>query len=244
VLKLTLGDRSYDLSTRALVMGILNRTPDSFYDKGAYWDMDAFLTRAAALVASGADLLDVGGVKAGPGPFVDEQAELERVIPAVSALRARFDVPLSVDTWRASVAAAAFAEGAVLGNDISGFSDPLYLPAAAAAGATVVAAHIRLAPRVADPTPVYDDVVSEVAGFLEDGPGWPVSIPTGSWWMPGWIWARPGNSRWSCCGPPTGWPASGTRCCCRRPTRPFWATCSTWRWAIGRLRRWPPMHLG
>jgi dihydropteroate synthase len=153
-------------------MGILNRTPDSFYDRGAYWDMDAFLARAASLVAAGADLLDVGGVKAGPGPFVDEAEELDRVVPAISALHSRFDVPLSVDTWRASVAAAAYEVGAVMGNDISGFADPEYLPAAAAAGATVVATHIRLAPRVADPSPVYDDVVATVSAFLASRARW------------------------------------------------------------------------
>lgn len=149
-------------------MGILNRTPDSFSDAGAYWDFDAFLRRADDLVAEGADLLDVGGVKAGPGPDVTEHEELERVVPAIDALAARFDVPLSVDTWRASVAKAAFAAGAVVGNDISGFADPEYLPVCAQAGATVVATHIRLAPRVPDPGPRYDDVVEAVATFLAD----------------------------------------------------------------------------
>ena len=118
--RLALGARIYDVTTRALVMGILNRTPDSFYDQGTYWDLDAFLKRADELVTDGADLLDVGGVKAGPGPEVTEAEELERVVPAIALLRQRFDVPLSVDTWRASVAAAAYAEGAVVGNDISG----------------------------------------------------------------------------------------------------------------------------
>ena len=108
-------------------MGILNRTPDSFYDRGATWDFDAFLRRADELVADGADLLDVGGVKAGPGPEVGEAEELDRVVPAIAALRARFDVPLSVDTWRASVLDAACDAGAVVGNDISGFADPDYL---------------------------------------------------------------------------------------------------------------------
>jgi dihydropteroate synthase len=147
-------------------MGILNRTPDSFYDRGAYWDFDAFLRQADRLVEEGADLLDVGGVKAGPGPEVTEAEELERVVPAVEALHARFDVPLSVDTWRASVAKASFGAGAVLGNDISGFADPEYLSVAAEAGATVVATHIRLAPRVPDPEPHYDDVVGTVTRFL------------------------------------------------------------------------------
>ena len=149
-------------------MGILNRTPDSFYDRGATWDFDAFLRRADELVQAGADLLDVGGVKAGPGPEVSEPEELERVVPAIEALHARFDVPLSCDTWRASVAKAAYAAGAVVGNDISGFADPDYLPVAAAAGATVIATHIRLGPRIPDPEPRYDDVVADVAAFLRE----------------------------------------------------------------------------
>jgi dihydropteroate synthase len=166
--QLRIGERTYELATRSLVMGILNRTPDSFFDKGAHAAMDAFLTRADHLVAEGADILDVGGVKAGPGPDVDEPEELDRVIPAIEALRARFDLPISVDTWRASVAGAAYAVGAEIGNDISGFGDPAYLDVAAAASATVVATHIRLQPRVADPDPHYDDVVAEVAHFLVD----------------------------------------------------------------------------
>jgi dihydropteroate synthase len=119
-------------------------------------------------VAEGADLLDVGGVKAGPGPEVGEQEELDRVVPAVELLRARFDVPVSVDTWRASVAEAAYAAGASMGNDISGFADPDYLVVAAKAEATVVATHIRLAPRIPDPEPHYDDVVVGVCDFLVD----------------------------------------------------------------------------
>ena len=90
------------------------------------------------------------------------------MVPAIEALHARFDVPLSVDTWRSGVARAAYRAGAVVGNDISGFADPDYLPLAAAADASVVATHIRLAPRVADPEPHYDDVVAEVAAFLTD----------------------------------------------------------------------------
>ena len=169
---LQLGARTYDLTTRSLVMGILNRTPDSFYDRGEYWDLDAFYRRAEQLSADGADILDVGGVKAGPGPEVGESEEMDRVIPAISALHERFDVPLSVDTWRASVAAEAYRAGAVVGNDISGFGDPKYLEVASAAGAAVVATHIRLRPRVADPDPHYDDVVADVSAFLVERAGW------------------------------------------------------------------------
>ncbi len=165
---LALGSTTFDVSHRAVVMGILNRTPDSFYDQGRTWGFDAFLRQADDHVTQGADLLDVGGVKAGPGPEVTEGEELDRVIPAVEALRARFDVPLSVDTWRAGVAREAFAVGASLGNDISGFADPDYLAVAAAAGAAVVATHIRLRPRVADPDPRYGDLVGEVRAFLAE----------------------------------------------------------------------------
>jgi dihydropteroate synthase len=165
---LALGDRRFDVTTRAVVMGILNRTPDSFYDGGRYWAFDDFLAKAEELVDQGADLLDVGGVKAGPGDDVDEAEELDRVVPVVAALRERFDVPISIDTWRASVAAACFEVGACVGNDISGFADPDYLDVCASAGATVVATHIRLRPRVADPDPRYDDVVATVVRFLTD----------------------------------------------------------------------------
>jgi len=165
---LELGHRSYDLTSRSLVMGILNRTPDSFYDRGSYWDLDAFYRRAEGLVADGADLLDVGGVKAGPGPAVTEAEEMDRVVTAIEALQARFDVPLSVDTWNASVARESYLAGAVMGNDISGFADPAYLREASEAGATVVATHIRLGPRVPDPDPHYHDVVADVSAFLVD----------------------------------------------------------------------------
>jgi dihydropteroate synthase len=163
-----LGERVDDLTGRTLVMGVLNRTPDSFFDQGATFAMDAFLRRAQTLVHEGADLLDVGGVRAGPGTEVTESEELDRVIPAVEAVRRRFDVPLSVDTWKATVLDAACEAGAVVGNDISGFADPEYLTVAAAHRASVVATHIRLQPRVPDPDPTYSDLVGEVTTYLRD----------------------------------------------------------------------------
>jgi dihydropteroate synthase len=166
---LRLGPHRFDITTRAVVMGILNRTPDSFFDRGSYFSFDEFLRKADELVDQGADVLDVGGVKAGPGPEVTEVEELDRVVPAIEALTARFDVPLSVDTWRATVARACFRAGAVVGNDISGFADPDYLPVCAEAGASAVATHIRLRPRVADPEPVYNEpVVDAVCRFLAE----------------------------------------------------------------------------
>jgi dihydropteroate synthase len=163
-----LGDRVHDLTNRTLVMGILNRTPDSFYDRGATFVLDELVRRAEQLADGGADVLDVGGVKAGPGPEVGEAEELDRVVPAVEALHARLDVPISIDTWRAGVLEAACDAGAVVANDISGFADPAYLAVAAKAGASVVATHIRLRPRVPDPEPVYADLLGEVTSFLLD----------------------------------------------------------------------------
>ena len=165
---LRLGTREIDVTTRAQVMGILNRTKDSFFSPAATFDLDQFFSRAEQLVSEGADILDVGGVKAGPGDEVTEEEELERVVPAIAELHRRFDVPLSIDTWRASVARECFAAGAIIGNDISGFADPEYLGVAAAADAAVVATHIRLRPRVADPNPHYDDVTATVHEFLRD----------------------------------------------------------------------------
>ena len=165
-MRFRLGDRVHDVTDRTLVMGILNRTPDSFFDAGETFALDALFRRAEQLVAEGADVLDVGGVKAGPGPEVTEAEELDRVVPALEALHTRFETPLSVDTWRAAVLRAACAAGAVLGNDISGFADPDYLPTAAKLRASVVATHIRLAPRVPDPEPRYDDLLGEVRTFL------------------------------------------------------------------------------
>ncbi len=161
-----LGDVVHDVTNRTLVMGILNRTPDSFFDQGATYALDDLLRRAAVLVDQGADLLDVGGVKAGPGPEVGVAEELDRVIPSIEALHARFDTPISSDTWRAAVLDEALKAGAVVGNDISGFGDPDYLAVAARHDASVVATHIRLAPRVPDPEPVYDDLVADVTTFL------------------------------------------------------------------------------
>jgi dihydropteroate synthase len=171
-LVVAMGSRRIDVTNRALVMGVLNRTRDSFYGPAATYDLDAFFARAEQLVNEGADILDVGGVKAGPGDEVSEEEELERVVPVIRELGVRFDVPLSVDTWRASVAAASYDAGACIGNDISGFGDPEYLRVAASAHATVVATHIRLAPRVADPNPHYDDVATTVSEFLLERRRW------------------------------------------------------------------------
>ncbi len=166
----TIGGARFAWGDRTYAMGIVNVTPDSFSGDGllrAVVPVAAALEQARGMVAEGADLLDVGGVKAGPGAEVGEAEELDRVVPAVEALHERIDLPLSVDTWRATVARHAFEAGAVVGNDISGFADPEYLATAAGAGASAVATHIRLQPRVADPDPEYPEgVVPAVRDYL------------------------------------------------------------------------------
>ncbi|MDP9394460.1 MAG: dihydropteroate synthase [Actinomycetota bacterium] len=141
--------------------------PRSFYDGGRYYALDDFLKHAERLVADGADLLDVGARPGGVGAHpVSENEECDLAVEAIESLRVRFDVPVSVDRWSARVAAAAFSAGAVLGNDMSGFRDPGFLPAAVAVGASVVATHIRRPPGEADPNPLYRDVVADVADAL------------------------------------------------------------------------------
>jgi dihydropteroate synthase len=168
-MRLRLGRISFDLTHRPLVMGILNRTRDSFYDRGAHWRLDALLRRAEELVSDGADVLDVGARPGGVGvQDVPPDQETELAVECIEALRARFDVPISVDTSRAEVARAAFRAGAVLGNDMSGFRDPDYLPVADEHDASVVATHIRLPPGVPDPAPGYTDVVADVDTALRD----------------------------------------------------------------------------
>jgi dihydropteroate synthase len=147
-----------------LVMAIINRTPDSFYDKGATFADDAALAAVERAVAAGADLLDIGGVKAGPGDDVDAVEEIRRVAPFVAAIRAAHpDLVLSVDTWRADVARACLAEGADVVNDAWGGVDPELAGVAAAAGAAIVCTHVgTAAPRTRPHRVAYDDVVADV----------------------------------------------------------------------------------
>ncbi len=145
---LDLPRRRIDLGDRVAVMGIVNRTPDSFYDRGATFDLSAALDRAQQLVAEGADIVDVGGVKGGPGAQVSPTEEIDRVVPFVEALRGREpDVLVSVDTYRAEVADAALRAGADLVNDVTGLSDPEVLDVVAARGAGYVAMHHGGRPR-------------------------------------------------------------------------------------------------
>lgn len=146
------------------VMAIVNRTPDSFYDRGATFAEQAALERVDAVVAEGARIVDVGGVKAGPGDEVDVAEELRRVVPFVARVRERHPgVAISVDTWRADVAREVVAAGADLLNDTWSGADPALAEVAAAAGVGLVCSHVGpLAPRSRPHRVCYDDVVADV----------------------------------------------------------------------------------
>ncbi|HWD45865.1 MAG TPA: dihydropteroate synthase [Actinomycetota bacterium] len=164
----TYGRRTFDFGRRVAVMAILNNTPDSFYDRGANFGLGAALAAGERALAEGTDWLDVGGVKAGPGPPVPEAEELERVVPLVEALRERTDAVISVDTFRPGVARRALAAGADVVNDPSGLRDPLLAEVAAEAGAGLVVMHTGGPPRTRPHRPAYADVVAEVRAFLAD----------------------------------------------------------------------------
>jgi len=161
-----IGDRELDFSRRLAAMAIVNRTPDSFYDQGATYGLDAAVESGAAAFAAGADLVDVGGVKFAPGPALPVEEEIDRVIPVVRALASVG--PVSVDTFQPAVAAAAIAAGAAVINDTTGVHDPAMAEVVADSEATLVIAHSRAAPRTQLPQPRYDDVVGEVAAFLRE----------------------------------------------------------------------------
>ncbi|WP_106403549.1 dihydropteroate synthase [Actinocorallia populi] len=150
------------------IMAVLNRTPDSFYDRGATYAFDAALAAADRAVAEGADIIDIGGVKAGPGDEVDVAEELRRVVDTVAAVRERHPgVVISVDTWRAEVGDAVARAGADLLNDTWGGPDPELAAVAAEHGLGLVCAHAgRQAPRTRPHRVGYDDVVAAVVAHV------------------------------------------------------------------------------
>jgi dihydropteroate synthase len=147
-----------------VLMAIVNRTPDSFYDRGATYAMGAALERVDRVVADGADMVDVGGVKAAPGEDVSPAEEVRRTVDLVAAIRAAHPaLPISIDTWRASVAREALAAGADVVNDAWGGVDPLLAEVAAEAGAGIVCTHAGgLPPRTRPHRITYDDVVADI----------------------------------------------------------------------------------
>lgn len=153
----------------ALVMGIVNVTPDSFSDGGRFLDPAAAVEHGLRLVSEGADLLDIGGESTRPGAVpVSEAEELRRVLPVLAGLMARVTVPLSIDTVKPAVARAAVASGASVINDVaSGQADPLMSRVVADTGAGYVAMHMQGTPQTMQRAPVYGNVVAEVGDFFD-----------------------------------------------------------------------------
>lgn len=163
------GPRRWTRGPLPRIFGIVNVTPDSFSDGGAYFGQADAVRRGRQLADEGADILDVGGESTRPGSeIVAVDEELRRVVPVIERLAAETSVPISVDTTKAAVARAALAAGASIVNDISGLTfDPEMIPACAASDCGVVVMHIQGTPQTMQIDPRYDNAVEEIDGFLQ-----------------------------------------------------------------------------
>jgi len=155
---------------RPLLMGIVNVTPDSFFDGGRFCDPQRAVAHALRLVEEGADLLDIGAESTRPGALpVDEQEERRRLVPVVAAVAKAVSVPISVDTSKAEVAKAAIDAGAIMVNDVTALrGDSAMVGVVAQAGVALVLMHMQGTPDIMQHAPQYDDVVGEVAQFLAE----------------------------------------------------------------------------
>jgi dihydropteroate synthase len=170
-LKLTLGNAELDLS-QPRIMGVLNRTPDSFSDGGRYVDFDAALEQAERMVREGADIIDVGGESTRPGAEeVTLAEELDRVIPLIEQLWSRLGVLVSVDTSKPEVMRSAIGGGAAMVNDVCALRRPGAMEIVAGSGAAVCLMHMQGEPRTMQKDPQYKDVTAEVKAFLKERAG-------------------------------------------------------------------------
>jgi dihydropteroate synthase len=169
-MKIALRNHTLDLGARPHVMGILNVTPDSFYDGGKYAAADAAVARAREMVSEGADIIDVGGESTRPGsPAVDAREEILRIGPVVEALLRSNEVPISVDTRKAPVAAVMLRLGAHMINDVSGLGhDPEMVRVVREFDVPLVIMHMRGTPETMQQMTAYDDVVAEVKAELAE----------------------------------------------------------------------------
>jgi dihydropteroate synthase len=161
--------RTRPLIKGPLLMGVVNVTPDSFSDGGRFLDQEAAVAHARRLIADGADLLDIGGESTRPrAEPVAEAEEIARVVPVIAAIRAASDIPISIDTIKPAVARAAIAAGAQLWNDVTALTgSPDSLVAAAELGCGAILMHMKGDPATMQDDPRYDDVVGEVAAYLQ-----------------------------------------------------------------------------
>ena len=156
-----------DCTERTRVMGVLNVTPDSFSDGGRFFDPEAAVAQGVEMAAEGADLIDVGGESTRPGSeAVPEHEERRRVIPVIKRLVAEVDMPISIDTRKPEVAAAALEVGATIVNDVTAGGDPRTFEVAREAGAGLVLMHMRGEPATMQQLTDYEDVVADVRDYL------------------------------------------------------------------------------
>ncbi len=160
--------RVLPIGTRALVMGIVNVTPDSFSDGGKYFSADAAVAHGLELEAQGADILDIGGESTRPGAVplpLDE--ELRRVLPVVEALAGKTNIPLSIDTYKPAVARACLTAGAHVVNDVTGLSDPAMTAVVCEFGAGAILMHMQGTPATMQIAPHYDDVFGDIVSYFD-----------------------------------------------------------------------------
>jgi dihydropteroate synthase len=172
----TIGRRRFDFDREIVVMGIVNRTPDSFFDQGRTYAMERAVDAALAAAQAGAGWVDIGGVPFSPDTSeVSAAEERDRVLPVVTAVAMASDVVISVDTFRPEVADDCLAAGASVINDTTGLRDPDLAAVVAGRGATIVITHSLAAARQHFPRPEYGDVVAEVRAFLAERTAYAVS---------------------------------------------------------------------
>lgn len=188
--KLIIGKKEFNLNEDLLVMGILNVTPDSFYDGGYYFEKDKACRRAETIVKEGAQIIDVGGMSTRPGSLpVNFEEEVERIIPVIEYISKNYDILVSADTYRSEVARRAIDAGAHIINDISGLSMDSNMAKVIAEGdVSVVIMHIKGTPENMQKNPEYEDVIDEIYDYLEDKTG--IAIDSGI--KPGKIIVDPG----------------------------------------------------
>ncbi|MCC6866246.1 MAG: dihydropteroate synthase [Ignavibacteria bacterium] len=173
----TFGKKVYDLSSRTFVMGVLNVTPDSFSDGGKFFNTDIAIAHGKAMAEAGADFIDVGGASTKPGAEeITADEEIKRVLPVIESLAKSVNIPISVDTYRSVVAAAALNAGALIVNDISAFGfDTRMAETIANHNASAVAMHIKGTPKDMQIDPQYNDVVAEVIQYFENA-AWKANV--------------------------------------------------------------------
>jgi dihydropteroate synthase len=162
--------KAFELGAKTWLIGVVNVTPDSFFNGGLYFEPARAIERALAMAAEGADIIDIGGESSRPGSSpIPAKEEKKRILPVIEILKQKKDVLISVDTSKAEVAESALAAGADIINDISaGRFDPRMLPLAARSGAGLILMHMKGTPRTMQIAPHYEDVTGEVKAFLKD----------------------------------------------------------------------------